>query len=163
MTGSTPDGVIQYTGYGMVHKSVTEANRQKGIAEGDEYKYASLYSYDKLGRQILARDPFEMNGTEISYAESKTYYDNAGNVVKTMTKTNKTGANETWSATEYTYDWRGLLIRVRQVADFSFQDIYPEFCRTYVQSTPRSQYIQGMEGLSILKNVVVISALFLIL
>ena len=127
VTGSTPDGVIQYTGYGMVHKSVTEANRQKGIAEGDEYKYASLYSYDKLGRQILARDPFEMNGTEISYAESKTYYDNAGNVVKTMTKTNKTGANETWSATEYTYDWRGLLIRVRQVADFSFQDIYTQY------------------------------------
>ena len=66
--------------------------------------YYSTFTYDALGRMLKSETPIESG----MYAETKNYYDNNGNIIRTMTKN---GTN-TYSTTDTAYNWRNSPVKV---------------------------------------------------
>ena len=73
------------------------------------------YAYDSLSRLIKVTTPFEAVQGLTKNSVTKTYYDNNGNKVKELQLGNKNGQPDAYNTTEYGYDARNRLIKVKKL------------------------------------------------
>jgi RHS repeat-associated protein len=83
------------------------------ITESDNVGNIMQYTYDALGRLLQKQQPFTTSGSTTSYAVTKNYYDNNGNIISKKVQSNAPGAAAaTWDQTDYTYSNRNKLLMV---------------------------------------------------
>jgi YD repeat-containing protein len=108
--------IYSYNIFGVTHVTNIENNTARNVYDnmgrliqaydfiGNTQNYATLFTYDALGRLLNQHTPFERGaGNVIHYAETRYYYDRNGNVIRQDTQTNFPGNAAEWASTTNTY------------------------------------------------------------
>lgn len=112
----------EYDELGRV-KSVTDFNGNKA-----SIVYSKKYIYDKCGRLIMEKTPYEaIIGTPyFNYSNKLIYYDRNGNIVKEMTSNNAINQTSDYTKVEYEYNNRNFLVKVTNYSTDSTK-IYTQY------------------------------------
>ncbi|WBW98142.1 S8 family serine peptidase [Oceanirhabdus sp. W0125-5] len=75
-------------------------------------KYSTTFEYDKLGRVLKEKIPFENKNGTMHYSVKKYHYDKNGNLIEQYVQRNKIGEAENYNKITYEYNPRNMLTKV---------------------------------------------------